>query len=500
MYEPFFGLRKRPYAAAPDAGILIETPAVADAIARLDRCVRQGRGVGLLTAAAGMGKTHLLHCLSRRWATEFRPVLLPNAGFPTRRGLLQSVLAELDQPYQKLGETELRLELTAVARTARTETRGVVLLFDEAHRHPERILEEIRLIANLVENGEPLVRVVLSGHTELEERLSEPALAGLNERVGELVTLPRLTAEESRRYLRGRAASAGGALESLLSDAAVEIIIQACGGVPRCLNQLADHTLLLGYVAERRPVDESLVREALDDLKRLPLHWHDPLPRAEQPLHTQPVTDRYESMPSSGYDDVVEIGGIGDFNDAGDAKAAADVVRNDSPTTQSPAVNEARWAPNPAASWGPPVSPAATLSATETETIRDRYARLDAVDARRRWVDLLEQSSREGDLAAAIRAGQPRRVERRPAPNPLEILDRIEPLVTEALSEERGRAVLPAVVEERFAVENLPCAPESFVRESQSAIATATTAPIVRMEVRHSTLFSELRRRKAGGR
>nr|MBC8289106.1 hypothetical protein [Planctomycetota bacterium] len=46
-------------------------------------------------------------------------------------------------------------------------------------------------------------------------------------------------------------------------------------GVPRCLNQLADHSLLLGVAADESPVQEATVREALEDLKQLPLHWND---------------------------------------------------------------------------------------------------------------------------------------------------------------------------------------------------------------------------------
>ena len=85
-------------------------------------------------------------------------------------------------------------------------------------------------------------------------------------------------------------------------------------------------------------------------------------------------------------------------------------------------------------------------------------------------------------------------------PNPLEILDRIEPLVAEALVEESGRTVLPAAVAERFVPANPQIASESFAGASHGAVATAVATPPVRMEVRHSTLFSELRRRKAGGR
>lgn len=501
MYESFFGLRKRPYAAAPDAEILVETPAVTDAVCRLDRCVRQGRGIGLLTAAAGIGKTHLCHCLARRWSSYFQAVLLPNAGFPTRRGLLQSVLAELGQPYQRLGETELRLELTAVARAARAKAKGIVLLFDEAHRHSGRILEEIRLIANLAENGEPLVRVVLAGQMDLEERLAEPAFAGLNERVGELVTLPRLTAEESRRYLRDRAAFAGGAVDELFTAAATEIIVQACGGVPRCLNQLADHGLLLGYVAERRPVDESLVREALDDLKRLPLHWHDPQPAAERPGRTGPAAGQYEPASSGGFDDVIEIGGMGDFDEAGGRpKAGIDTSWRGSVTTQRPATGGTGAAPNAGASGTLPEPAGAGLPRAETETIRDRYARLDAVDARRRWVDLLEQSGLDGVPVQRAGTEQHRCGEAKATLNPLELLDRMEPLVAELLEEENGPAVPSPGVTERFASPVPVLPPHSPVERPGGGVATTVSTAPARMEVRHSILFSELRRRKAGGR
>ena len=51
--------------------------------------------------------------------------------------------------------------------------------------------------------------------------------------------------------------------------------------VCRCLNHLADHALLLAYVIERRPVSAEIVRDALDDLKQLPLHWNDPISGGE---------------------------------------------------------------------------------------------------------------------------------------------------------------------------------------------------------------------------
>ncbi|MBA3315684.1 MAG: AAA family ATPase [Planctomycetaceae bacterium] len=551
MYESFFGLRKRPFAAAPDAEVLVETPAVAETIARLDRCVRHGRGVGVMTAAAGMGKTHLCHRFIRRYSGEFRVALLPNAGFPTRRGFLQAILAELDHPYQKLGETELRLELTSVAKSANAQTAGVILLLDEAHRYSDRILDEVRLVANLIENGEPLIRVILAGQPELEDKLADPGLSGLNERVGELVSLPKLTSEESRTYLRERTAFAGGTLESLFDEASVSLLVRACGGIPRCLNQLADHSLLLGYVAERRPIDESLVREALDDLKRLPLQWHDPLPESVGNV----VRSSSSSMTShtsddAATDDVIEIGGLMDEDfGSSDLEDVSDAITEPQPRLTPPMLRD-----RPHAS-GPSPAPPALVERPATEEVRDRFAKIDAAEARRQWFETLEcstnasrataviagasvvcetisdndlsdgMSSNDPDLAGAeaieVASAAPAVATitppARPAANPLDTLDRIEPLLAELQADFAGTPPVQTrtsrridggigkIAEGRIELERLVAsleksgtsAAEPTRPKAHQPPAPVTQRPHPASGVR-STSFSDLRRRQRG--
>jgi len=532
MYESFYGLRKRPFAAAPDAEVMVETPAVTDILSRVDRCVRHGRGVAVMTAAAGLGKTQLCHHFLRRFGIDYHVALLPNASFPTRRGFLQAILAELDQPFQKLGETELRLELTSVAKSAMSDAGGVVLVLDEAHRYSDKILDEVRLIANLIENGEPLIRVILAGHMELEDRLAEPGLSGLNERVGELVSLSKLTADESRLYLRERTFYAGGSLESLFDEASVALLVRACGGVPRCLNQLADHALLLGYVAERRPVDESLVREALDDLKRLPLQWHDPLPE-----NTSDVARFCPTGVAAGSetDSVIEIGGLIDeeFEPSLDAETGIPLE----PAAQ-PCVTEAA-PPLPT----PSPAPVVQIERPATEPILDRFARIDAAERKRQWFETLECSAnaRTPDLrtriesppvefhpveaecseaassdteqaesfdAASVATEDP---EPRPASNPLTTFDRIVPLLAELEADFGGatsrdavsRRVdggTPRVADARAELDRLVSALEENavpqhreVREVTSP--TSADRSSSRNGVR-STLFSDLRRKQ----
>ncbi len=527
MYESFYGLRKRPFAAAPDAEVMVETPAVADVVARIDRCVRHGRGVAVMTAAAGLGKTQLCHHFLRRFGNDYHVALLPNASFPARRGFLQAILAELDQPFQKLGETELRLELTSVAKAASSDSSGVVLILDEAHRYSDKILDEVRIVANLIENGEPLIRVILAGHVELEDRLAEPGLSGLNERVGELVSLLKLTAEESRAYLQERTLFAGGTLETLFDEASVALLMRACGGVPRCLNQLADHSLLLGYVAERRPVDESLVREALDDLKRLPLQWHDPLPESTTDAIRLRPTDA--AADSEATDNVIEIGGLIDdeFEPSQGYGACTDF---DPDSRERFVVDES---PSPAA---PPAPHARPAERPAMEPILDRFARIDAAERKRQWFETLEcsattttptasrdlepipiesydvescQEEQHESRAASVATAA---AEPRPASNPLTTLDRIVPLLAELEADfgvastrdsvaRRVDGGTPRVSDARTELERLVAALGNSVippaRESRGMNPTsASPRPIAKNGGARSTLFSDLRRKQ----
>lgn len=394
MYASFYQLKHCPFVAGPDANLCVSTPAYMDALTRLERCVRQARGIGIVTGVAGIGKTHLLQRLGLQLREEFGVIHVPNASFPSPRGLLQCLLAEFGESYERMSETELRLRLTAAAHDARATTNGMVLLLDEAHRFNDRLLEEVRLISNFVFKGEPLFRIVLAGQISLEDRLSESNQTGLNERIGEWVNLPRLTAEESRHFLEARIEFAGGKLETLIEPAAVDVIVKACGGIPRCLNQLGDHALLLGHVAERRSVSESLVREALDDLKRLPLQWLDPLPTRSTITETPsfPPTPSAASLPAESDDDIIEIGSLDDFssescaNTPAESDDAQQLHPSDEPweNVLEPHLQARDDRFSPAE---PPevVNPPAKVP--PLEYVSDRFARLDAEEAEKRWLD-----------------------------------------------------------------------------------------------------------------
>lgn len=281
MYEEFFGLQRRPFSATPDPNCFVPLETHQGVLDALAVSCERGQGIGVLTGEAGLGKSLVGLRLAFELQPTFATVFLGHSAYATRRALLQAILFELNRPYDRKAEQELRLDLAAALKSLRTEKQGFVLIVDEAHRLSLPLLDEIRLLTLLADGGEPLARVVLIGDRELEERLADPALAAFNQRVCCQVDLAPLTQIESLEYLSANLELAGGDAEELFTEDALAFLAKAADGVPRCLNHLADHALLLAYVTERRPVSVEIVREALDDLKQLPLHWNDPVSGGE---------------------------------------------------------------------------------------------------------------------------------------------------------------------------------------------------------------------------
>lgn len=275
MYESQFSLKRRPFAATPDPKCFLSAGPIQAALDELVVCVEQGQGVAIVSAPAGTGKTLLCERLQVELEPRFRVVFLRHASFMTRRALLQSILADLDHAYRRHDEQELRLELVPAIRALNPAREALVLICDESHMLSEDLLEELRILSDLAENGRPLVRLVLVGQPALEETLALPGLEALNQRIRAHVCLESFDRAGSLDYIDYRITWAGGRTSEIFTPDSLDLICHVSEGVPRCINQLCDHSLLLAYVAEQTPVEVDTIREALLDLRQLPLHWNE---------------------------------------------------------------------------------------------------------------------------------------------------------------------------------------------------------------------------------
>ena len=274
MYESFFGLQRRPFAALPRVEQYYPAAAIEGSRQAMARCIERGEGPAVVIGPTGTGKTLLCQVLAKAFQTTFRVAVLARGHMNTRRSLLQAILYELGQPYRGMDEGELRLALIDYLSNAHECPRGMLLIVDEAHTLPLRLLDELRGLTNLSCDGQPRVRLVLAGSGALEERLASPKLDSFSQRIVLRCYLESLNRGEAQAYIHAQIQSAGGQPERIFPHDACHAVHRAADGVPRLMNQLCDHALLLAFSAKCSRVDVARIEEAWSDLQQLPTPWN----------------------------------------------------------------------------------------------------------------------------------------------------------------------------------------------------------------------------------
>jgi len=268
--------KDRAFPAHPRVDRYFPAASIEDARQRLARCIERGDGPGLAIGPTGTGKTLLLQLLATQFAERFDVACLTSTPLCTRRALLQAILFELRQPYRDREESDLRLSLVELLLDRTHCSDGLLLLVDEAHLLPIRLLEELRILSNLTSVGEPRVRLVVAGAPLLDELFAAPELEVFNQRLSARCYLAPLSYHEVVQYARAQVSAAGANPDEVFAPEALEALYQATDGIPRLVNQVCDRALLLAVDRNSVRVDKSLIQAAWADLQQLPTPWGTP--------------------------------------------------------------------------------------------------------------------------------------------------------------------------------------------------------------------------------
>lgn len=270
MYQSHFRLHDRPFAFAPDPEHYYPAASIEQAREVVALNVERASGATLVMGAVGTGKTLLCELIANQFANELPVCSIPGGRISTPTSLLQTTLHALGLPFRGQDEGELRFTLTDHL-SGQSCRDGILLIIDEADRLSIELLEEIRVLTNIVKDGEQRVRLVLAGEHRLEERVGDPRLESLNQRVVGRLFLSNFTVDETADYVRARLKACGGDADSIFTEEALQAAHRATSGVPRLVNQTCDHAMLLASVANLDQLDMEAIEEAWADLQQLPM-------------------------------------------------------------------------------------------------------------------------------------------------------------------------------------------------------------------------------------
>src|ERR1700754_1594149 len=258
MYNAFFKLQSSPFGTSPDPRFLYMMPHTREALACLEYGISARKGFTVLTGEVGTGKTTLL----RRALSSFSNRRVSTAFVFNPRlevlDFLEFVLTDFGIVPANRTKSGMLLQLNRwlIERFRMEET--CVVVIDEAQNLSWELLEEIRLLTNLETSSEKLLQIVLSGQPELEEKLRHPSVRQLRQRIALWCRTQPLTESQTHAYVAERLRLAGAG-RPLFTPDALDLIYRYSHGIPRIINLLCEHSLIVAYVEQVQEVSAVIV-------------------------------------------------------------------------------------------------------------------------------------------------------------------------------------------------------------------------------------------------
>jgi len=264
LYERY-GILENPFGVTPNPRYLYQSRTHGEARSSLIIGIECGVGFQALIAPPGTGKTTILfHVLERFKDVARTAVLFQIHG--DSHDFLRYLLSELgsDALDSSVGGMQEAINQLLV-REFRSGRRTIIVI-DEAQDLDTPVLETIRLLSNFETRSEKLLQIILAGQPQLAQRLANPEMTQLRQRISMLTTLIPFGLEDTRNYIEHRLTIAGYQGPPLFTSAALRLVWERSRGVPREINTLCFNALLLARAAEQKQVDSDILHEVVADL------------------------------------------------------------------------------------------------------------------------------------------------------------------------------------------------------------------------------------------
>jgi type II secretory pathway predicted ATPase ExeA len=255
MVHAHWGLERSPFAGEPP--LFYEGESQIEALARL-RFIARGGQTALLAGERGVGKSRLVRQFAAQRRREGGAVAIVNAaGLSPREMLWQAAAAWAVGPLPGDDAPRLFRRIAEYAEGARWRPSPAALLVDDADQAGPDLRSHLLRILSLGA-GAWLAAVLCVGPAAYH-RLGDELL----ERVDLQIELAPWSEPEMAGYVQHALVDAG-ADRPVFEDEALSAMYLLTDGLPRRVNRLAEHALLVGAAEHRETVDAALVEAAHD--------------------------------------------------------------------------------------------------------------------------------------------------------------------------------------------------------------------------------------------
>ncbi|HEY2464773.1 MAG TPA: AAA family ATPase [Steroidobacteraceae bacterium] len=266
MYLELFKLHELPFRLSPDPQFLYLSKQHARAKAYMESTIWFTDGFVVITGEIGSGKTTLIETFLRELQSD-AIVAQINQTQLSPTAFLQTVLVQFGFSPFNMKKPEVLSTLQQFLTEQYSNGRKVLLIVDEAQNLTNRVLEEVRMLSGVETTKEKVLRIILAGQPELNDKLNSPELVQLTQRVRLRFHLTALSKAETTAYIDHRLEVAGSQGRRIFDEDTYPTIYKYTGGVPRLINTLCDTCLLAAFGKDKDTVGKEELDAAIRELQ-----------------------------------------------------------------------------------------------------------------------------------------------------------------------------------------------------------------------------------------
>lgn len=266
MYLDYYGLTEPPFDITPNPRFLFYSAKHREAFNHLLYGIRERKGFVQLTGEVGAGKTTLCRAMLEHLNGHFSTALILNPVMSADE-MMKAIAIEFGLDVKGMDRLDCVATINNFLLWQVEQGKDAVLIIDEAQDLTDELLEQVRLLSNLETDNRKLLQIVLMGQPELRDRLNNPRLAQLRQRITVRYHLLPLKKPEINHYIQHRLEVSGAQNGPYFTQPAIWRIYHYSGGIPRLVNAVCDKALLAGFVNHTERLDYRVIGVAIRELE-----------------------------------------------------------------------------------------------------------------------------------------------------------------------------------------------------------------------------------------